>query len=645
MKRLGIYLIYDKQKIIDSYIGYMLGELKSCVDHLVAVCNMPDIDRGLEILERYADEIFYRENIGFDAGGFKDALCGYIGWSKALEYDELVLVNDSIFGPFKPMKSIFIEMSAHKADFWGLATHGAHSSGIFKHIQTYFLVIRSAMLHSIAFKNYWENMPYYESFLDVVYQHEVKFTLYFERLGYVYDVLADTKRNDSELKLANNYIQYAMLSYELIKKRNFPFLKKQQIAYNTLSQQTQENLYQSLRYIDKNTDYDVDLIWENIIRTLNMTDLQRSLHLQYLISSREQELPRKYNITIIIFAEYKEAAENVMDYVDILAVDSGFSIQIISEKREILEFYRMQVRNGYNLIFNERLDIHELCQYDLVCILHDADVTSDVKPSYDGKSYFYCIWDNLFGDKNHISGIIEKFAQEKRLGFLAPPIPNFADYFGELSYGWNNKYKEIKVIVERLQLHCPISEEKPPFRITDNFWIRGSILRCLEKIKPKEEVYLPYLWSYFAQHMGYYSGIVESTDYASMNEVNMQYYLKQIIGQVKSEYGDFKSFDELKVKVAIGALKLYCEKYSKILVYGTGYYAKRYLNFLPKPEACIVSDDQKKLDFFEGISVMYLSEIQNLAEYGIVLCLSKENQKEVIPLLEQYGVIDYFCIP
>lgn len=239
---------------------------------------------------------------------------------------------------------------------------------------------------------------------------------------------------------------------------------------------------------------------------------------------------------------------------------------------------------------------------------------------------------------------MEKFEKEKRLGFLAPPQPYFGDYFGDLGSSWGKNYVKVEKIVKKLQLQSPISMEKPPFCAPDNFWIRGNILECFKGLSADEYEYLPYLWCYFAQHMGYYSGIVESADYASMNEVNMQYYLKQIVGQAKSEYGDFKNINELRAKMTLGALKLYCEKYPRILMYGAGYYAKKYLGFLSRVEACIVSDNQRKMDSFEGIPVMYLSEVRNLAEYGIVLCLNKANQREVIPFLEQYGVTNYFCI-
>lgn len=62
MKRLGVYLVYDKQNIIDRYIGHFLKELKTCVSTLLMVCNMPFIAQGREILEEYADQIYFWAN-------------------------------------------------------------------------------------------------------------------------------------------------------------------------------------------------------------------------------------------------------------------------------------------------------------------------------------------------------------------------------------------------------------------------------------------------------------------------------------------------------------------------------------------------------------------------------------------------------
>lgn len=645
MKRICIYLTYDQQKVVDRYIGYMLKELKTCVDYLAVVCNETEVIRGKEILEEYADEIFYRENIGFDAGGFKDALFTYLGWEKILQYDELVLVNDSMFGPFRPMVDIFSEMEEKPVDFWGMAKHGASLSenGIYKPelIQSYFWVIRSRMLHSFQFKKFWNNVLYYKTLQDTVDYYEKVFTPYFSRQGYTYAAVADTSINDS-INIANNYIQYENISYELIKQRNFPVLKRKPIAYETLSKQTQENLRQAMDYIDRFTNYDICLIWENIIRTSNMTDLQKSLHLQYIISPQSRKNVTA-KVVILVFITRRKSVEYVLEY--LRKISPKYSIKILAESEEYLKEYQSQGYDCY-ITYDDELSevLIRFSDYEFVCVIHDTDMTSDQRQSCTGKSYFYNIWENLLKDEEHISGILEQFTKEPFLGFLAPPQPNFANFFGEYGKEWDGKYEKVCEIVKKQKLNCQISEFKPPFRVTNDFWIRGSIIKRLWKAEQEESLYLPYLWTYLSQDAGYYSGIVESTDYASINEVNMQYYLQIITSQIRKQCGNFNNYFELERVILSCALERFCRKYSEILIYGIGEMAMNYKSLLPNVYAYIVSDGQKKPEYFEGRPVKYLSEVRGLSDYGIILCLNKKNQMQVISLLEKYGMTNYFCI-
>ena len=55
MKRFGIYIIYDSDNIVDTYIGFMLQELRKVVQCMVVVCNNKYIDKGIENIEPYAD--------------------------------------------------------------------------------------------------------------------------------------------------------------------------------------------------------------------------------------------------------------------------------------------------------------------------------------------------------------------------------------------------------------------------------------------------------------------------------------------------------------------------------------------------------------------------------------------------------------
>lgn len=646
MKRLCIYLAYDKQSIIDKYIGYMLKEIKTCVNRLVVVCNQMEVVRGLDILECYADEIFYRENIGFDAGGFKDALCKFIGWEKVLRYDELVLINDSMFGPFKPMEEIFAQMNRKEIDFWGLTRHGECNNEdmgyIPEHIQSFFLVIGYRMLHNIQFREYWENMSYFATFRETVRQHEILFTHYFANLGFTYDSLVDTKANDS-VHIINNYSQYFTLSYELIKKRNFPFLKKQQIAYDTLYQQTQENLRQAMDYIDCHTEYDINLIWDNIIRTLNMTDLQRSLHLQYIISPEKKYKNCNQNVLIVVLIAYKSSYEYVLEYLN--GLREVCQIKIFSEYDEYLKDYRKKGFECYRCKLEGMSEfLASFYIYDYVCVIHDSDMTSDCVPSCIGKSNFYNIWENLIKNKEHVLSILELFQKQPRLGFLASPQPNFWKYFEDYSKDWNGRFDLVKCLLEDAKMNCPISEFKPPYRIAEDFWVRGNILRRIKRLKRINDCILPYMWSYLSQDAGFYSGIVESIEYASMNEVNMHHYLRQLATQIKREYGSFETFRELKDKLLLYALENFCGKFSKIFVYGIGEMAKRYKDILPKVDAYIITDGQPKIDGPNEAPIKYLSEIEILEDSGIVLCLNERNQRQVISLLKERGIKNFFCI-
>ncbi len=646
MGRLGIYLVYDRQNIIDRYIGYFLKELKTCVSTLLVVCNMPFIAQGREILEEYADQIYFRENLGFDAGGFKDALCNLAGWETVLRYDELVLANDSMFGPFCPMRDIFDEMGRRGVDFWGLTKNGPYEKqGIDafpEHIQSFFIAVGSRMLHSGHFRDYWEGMGYFQSFNQTIREYELRFTPHFANLGYTYDVLANIEANNSK-KLENNYCQYAQISYELIKKRHFPFFKKKPLTdeFELLEQQTQENMRQSIDYIDRHTDYDIDLIWDNVIRTLNVADLQRTLHFQYIISSSSAGL--NGSTAAIVFISHGDSAEYVLEYLRVLPEECV--VQVAAHRKELLEPYQEagfccqtiapQRMNGY---------LAEFCTYDYVCVLHDMDLTSQNRRSCTGKSAFYGVWENLLKNEGHISGIEECFAKESRLGLLASPQLNFAEYFAEAGKGWNGMYEGVRRTAERLGLNCQISENKAPYRVTNNVWIRGRILSRLKDMAEGELQYLPYLWSYLAQDAGCYSGVVESTDYASMNEVNLKYYLDQIAAGVRNQYGTFEYFFEMQKKILEPALRDFCKKYGRIYIYGTGLMARRYRDLFPEIDAFIISDGQVRLEELYGTPVKYLSEINLSDDCGIVLCLFKANQAQVLEQLKKRGFQNYFCI-
>lgn len=649
-KRLCIYVAYDKEGIIDSYIGYMLKELKTCMDCLVVIYNGEQVIKGKGILEKYADRLFFRKNIGLDAGAFKDTLCNILGWDLIGGYEELFLINDSFFGPFRPMESILLEMDGKDVDFWGLAKHGKHQNDSFgycpEHLQSFFLAIRRRMLHSGIFQEYWENLPYFTTWTEVVKKHEMFFTQYFARQGFTYGTLADNDANDSPV-MENNYLQYQALPYELIQKRNFPFLKRKPLEANILDMQTQEGFQKALDYIRIHTHYDVNHIYCHIIRTMNTADLYRNLHLAFIAPSQDSGSidAGRGKAFIAVFAKSDEAVEMVSEYLEKIDKDKA-QIRIYTETETVFMAYK---RLGYSCRLSGfaeqwREEFQKLCANDYVCVIHDSDMLLEKGPNCIGKSFFYNIWENLLKDCSHMEYVMKCFDDDARLGFLAPPNPVFSDYFGGIGSVWKRKFCQIREVADRQRLQCRMSFNKLPVAVTDNFWIRGKILEKFLTKRNIDRSLLRFLWTYVVQDAGYYSGIVESNEYAAMNHVNQQYYLESVVNKIQLQYGDFTDFTELKKFVFQGAIRDYCWRYSPIFIYGTGYMARKYKDFIPECQAYIVSDGQPKPDEVNGISVVYLSEAEFTANTGVVVCLDEKNQAQVIPMLEKRGIFHYLCI-
>ena len=106
------------------------------------------------------------------------------------------MINDTFYGPFCSLINIFKKMKNSQCDFWGLFVHGDNKQNIqriiFRHIQSYFLVVRSNLLKSTYFSEFWLNMKEIKSYKTAVDDFEIAFTQYFSKYGFLYEAFVDT---------------------------------------------------------------------------------------------------------------------------------------------------------------------------------------------------------------------------------------------------------------------------------------------------------------------------------------------------------------------------------------------------------------------------------------------------------------------
>lgn len=245
MKRLCIYVTYDYESIVDDDIGYMLKELRSMSDRVVVVCNYDHIAKGMENIQPYADTILYRENRGYDGGAYKEAL-EQIGDIES--YDEMVLSNDTFFGPFLPLEQIFAKMEKEPCDFWGL---NRRHIPMYDFTASFFVVFRGVTVSAAI--RYIQNTISKDMSRDHVlelFEQGISNELKREgfRMGTYCDIGAVDMYRDPDY-LIN------VLGSPVMKKRCF------EPGYYV-----EENCRRALKYIEQETVYDISLIRRTVER-------------------------------------------------------------------------------------------------------------------------------------------------------------------------------------------------------------------------------------------------------------------------------------------------------------------------------------------------------------------------------------------
>lgn len=183
-------------------------------------------------LEDVVDVVYVRENIGFDVWGYKEAMETF-GLDKLEEYDELILMNYTFFGPIFPFSETFEKMDAMECDFWGITAHKAMVPNPFTgrdelplHLNSHWIAVRKKMFTSPEFKQYWRDMPMINSYVDSILQHESRFTKHFSDCGFSFEVTFPVEDYPTEYS--------AFQSIELMFENRSPILKRRPFFHDPI---------------------------------------------------------------------------------------------------------------------------------------------------------------------------------------------------------------------------------------------------------------------------------------------------------------------------------------------------------------------------------------------------------------------------
>ena len=262
LRRLCIFVIYDKDGIVFDYIGILIRGIKSYLAKLIVVCNFINCNYGIENLDS-ADEILYRGNNGFDAGAVKDCITYLYATGEIYIYDELVILNDSFYGPFFSMDCIFKKMNNSGCHYWGLTRHlgGSLEDGtiIGEHIESYFIVFKTEIIRSGFLSLFFERLCYPKTLREAILHYEVGLNQYLNKMGYVGCAYSDHSCVDVIQKLGE--VPYMLYPLMLVKDARCPFLKRNAFDFDNKGF---KDVIGVLEYVEKYCNYNVELITSHL---------------------------------------------------------------------------------------------------------------------------------------------------------------------------------------------------------------------------------------------------------------------------------------------------------------------------------------------------------------------------------------------
>lgn len=567
--RLGIFFFYDGDGVVDSYVETLLAAMKENLTELVVVVNGYVSAKSYARLGAFTDTVILRENVGLDVWAYKTAMDSY-GWDRLTQFDEIVLFNATIMGPVHPFEDMFASMAARDIDFWGITwfhqvdgdPFGTSPYGyIPRHLQSHFHVYRRSLVASEPFQTYWDQMPDIDSYLDSVGYHEVAFTKRFEDLGFTSDVYVNTDDLEG--------VTYQPILFEpkyLIETKGCPIFKRRSFFHDyedVLDQSVGTAAVDLYEYLRDHTDFDTSLIWDNLLRTVELATLVKNMQLTYVLptGSVDHEPSQDTSVALVAHVHYMELLPQILHYAAsmpasadlVLTVGSQEKVEFVTEATKDLP-HRVRVI----LIENRGRDVAALLvgareavmDYDLVCFIHDKKVTQ-IHPGTVGEGFATKCFENVLASKEFVANVISTFERDPRLGLLTPTGPNHADYFPIYSYSWGPNFERTRALLTELGVSVPLSDRQEVIApLGSTFWFRPAALRTLfdfgwdwadfppEPLGPDGTIShaIERSHCYVAQGAGYFSGWLFSDRFARVELTNLSFYTRELTTALASHW-------------------------------------------------------------------------------------------------------------
>jgi len=552
-RRLVIYAVWDRRGGIEDFIPYALTRLRPHAERIVVVVNGSLTDDGQAKLAGVCDDVLVRPNRGYDIWAHKHAI-DHLG-TQIDEFDEVILTNDTWFGPVREFGGLFERMDRSDADFWGMTDHPEETpnpftrSGVLPyHLQSYWIAVRGRMIRSGTWATYWRDLPEMPEYLDAVLTHEAVFTEHFTAHGFVSDVAFAASGYPTN--------HPALFNPDLLLRDGCPTLKRRPLFHWPPFLQRHAVVGRWIMEQVEGYGYPVELIWRNLARTVEPRVLNANAAMHEVLPDTDIALDptRHLRIVALLHIFYPEMTQEMLDLTDNLPGTYDLVITTPDAVRaaEIEEIVARRERRGdvdvRVLPSNDGRDQSAFLvgcrdvllgdRYDLVVKLHSKKTPQDGFNV--GRHFKDQQFSNLLATPGYVANLIALFQKEPGLGLVYPPMIHIG--YPTMGRGWWSNKPGFAKYCERLGIQVPLDEISPLAPFGSMYVARPESLRLLVEHEWAYDDFggadayrdgglahiLERMPSYAAAELGYHTRTVSTTEYLSISHTSMEFNLDHL---------------------------------------------------------------------------------------------------------------------
>jgi rhamnosyltransferase len=492
VRRAVFYLFYDPDGRVDDYVLHTLTGLRAHAEHIFVVSNGPLDDANRARLEGVADRVWARENVGYDVWAYKEAMQVF-GADALAEFDELVLMNCTFFGPIGSFDELFARMDARtELDFWGITEHGASKQvrdgkvrPLAAHLQSHWIAARHSLFTSEEWATYWRDMPMIVSYDDSIARHEVRLTTFFTDHGYKMAVAYPSDDYDSAHPVMDNVAQMVRDGCPIVKRRSF--------FHDPLYNERKANDGRQILRLLEERGYPVEQIFANLARTTTPRLMMTNLGLLEVLPDVDlgYDASRPLRVAVVAHVYYPDMTDELLDLVERLPVTPTIvmttadearrqEIEAVLARRGVEAEVRLVASNrgrDISAFFIDCADVIESDDHDLVVKLHSKRSPQD---GYNiGELFKRHLFENLLGSPGYAANVLRLFQQHSSLGMVIPPVYHIG--YPTLGHAWFLNKEAAEEQAERMGIRVPFDDSTPVSAYGSMFIARPQTLRAITR--------------------------------------------------------------------------------------------------------------------------------------------------------------------